>query len=58
MKEDLFFANDTVEKFYADSLTFLEKNKNSYAFYLDALNFDKDVDEPRRWMTKEGIKCK
>ena len=57
-KEDIFFPDDTIEKFYADSLTFFEDKKNSYAFYLDALNFAKDVDEPRQWMAKEGIKCK
>lgn len=57
-KEDLFYAGDDVQKFYVDSLSFNENEQNCYAFKLTSENFDTDVDEPRKWMSKEGIKTK
>lgn len=57
-QEDRFYAGDDIQKFYVDSLSFDEDEQNHYAFKLTSVDFETDVDAPRKWMCKEGIKTK
>lgn len=55
-KEDLFLSDDVISRFYVYGLTFDTDKQNSYCFRLLGTTFSKDVDEPRKWISKEGIK--